>query len=75
MDKWFENSNVKRLDLVAKGSLKFFNNLKSLEYLDLGFGYYGDSIKDYEALENLENLRELRITIGNYRGVNMEELP
>ena len=28
-DKWFENSNVKRLDLVAKGSLKFFNNLNN----------------------------------------------
>ena len=71
-DKWFENSNVKRLDLVAKGSLKFFKNLKSLEYLDLGFGYYGDSIKDYEALENLENLRELSITIGNYVGASLE---
>ena len=71
-DKWFENSNVKRLRLVAKGSLKFFNNLKLLEYLDLGFGYYGNSIKDYEALENLENLRELSITIGNYVGASLE---
>ena len=70
-DKWFVNSNIKKLKLTAKGSLKFFNNLKSLEYLDIGFGYYGDSIKDYEALENLENLNELKLTIGNYEKVSL----
>ena len=70
-DKWFINSNIKKLELTAKGSLKFFNNLKSLEYLDIEFGYYGDSIKDYEALESLENLKELKLTIGNYDKISL----
>jgi len=64
---WFKKSNITKLKATVTGSFKFFKNLAQLKYLDLSFGYYGDSITDLKALEYLENLEELKITIQNYK--------
>ena len=64
---WFKKSNITKLNAVVSGSLKFFKNLVQLKYLDLSFGYYGDSITDLKSLEYLENLEELQLTIGNFK--------
>jgi len=64
---WFKKSNITKLKAVVSGSLKFFKNLGQLKYLNLSFGYYGESITDLKSLEHLENLEELQITIGNFK--------
>ena len=64
---WFKKSNITKLTAEVSGSLKFFENLKSLKYLDLKFSYYYESITDLKSLESLENLEEIKIDTNRFK--------